>query len=79
MTDAEYRRWLRDDTVRRTVLLEIDTDPVRRLSVVPYTTLPTDATPNVRYDALIKGGVGYREQLSLDGGSTGSYASIELH
>lgn len=79
MTDAEYRRWLRDDTVRRTVLLEIDTDPVRRLSVVPYTTLPTEATPNVRYDALIKGGVGYREQLSLDGGSTGSYASIELH
>lgn len=79
MTDAEYRRWLRDDRVRRTVLLEIDTDPVRRLSVVPYTTLPTDATPNVRYDALIKGGVGYREKLSLDSGSTGSYASIELH
>lgn len=79
MTDAEYRRWLRNDAARRTVLLEIETDPVRRLSVVPYTTLPTDATPNVRYDALIKGGVGYREQLSLDGGSTGSYASIELH
>lgn len=79
ISDADYRRWLRDDRARRTVLLEIDTDPVRRLSVVPYTTLPTDPTPNVRYDALIKGGVGYREQLRLDGGSTGSYASIELH
>ena len=79
MTEIEYQRWLRNDQARRTVLLEIDTDPVRRLSVIPYTTLPDDATPNVKYDALIKGGVGYREQLSLDGGSTGSYASIELH
>lgn len=79
MTEAEYKRWLRNDAARRTVLLEIETDPVRRLSVIPYTTLPTDATPNVRYDALIKGGVGYRESLSLDRGSTGSYASIELH
>lgn len=79
MTDAEYRRWLRDDTVRRTVLLEIDTSPIRRLSVVPYTTLPDDATPNVRYDALVKGGVGYSESMSLDGGSQGSYASIQLH
>lgn len=79
MTEIEYQRWLRNDQARRTVLLEIDTDPVRRLSVVPYTTLPDDATPNIRYDALIKGGVGYRESLSLDSGSTGSYASIELH
>lgn len=79
MTEEQYQRWLRDDRARRTVLLEIDTSPVRRLSVVPYTTTPDDATPNVRYDALIKGGVGYRESLSLDGGSTGSYASIELH
>lgn len=79
MTEQEYKRWLRDDRARRTVLLEIDTNPVRRLSVVPYTTLPDDDTPNVRYDALIKGGVGYRETLSIDGLSRASYATIELH
>lgn len=79
INDTQYRAWLRDDTARRTVLLEIDTDPVRLLSVVAYTTLPDDDTPNVRYDALIKGGVGYRETLSIDGESRGSYATIELH
>lgn len=79
MTEAEYRRWLRNDQARRTVLLEIDTDPVRRLSVLPYTTLPDDATPNIRYDALIKGSVGYQEALSLDDYASASFASIQLH
>ncbi|NYT59424.1 hypothetical protein H0A65_10885 [Alcaligenaceae bacterium] len=79
MTDEQYRRWLRNDMARRTVLLEIDTDPVRRLSVVPYTTLPDDDTPNIRYDALIKGGVGYDETLSIDDNSRASYANIDLH
>lgn len=78
MTPTEYRRWLRSNA-RRTVLLEIDTSPARLLSVLPYTTLPSDATPNVRYDALIKGNVGYREVLSLDGTARASYAVIELH
>lgn len=79
MTEADYKRWLRDDSARRTVLLEIDTSPVRRLSVVPYTTLPDDATPNVRYDALIKGSIGYTETLSIDGVSRAGHSTIDLH
>lgn len=79
MTDQEYKKWLRSPKARRTALVEVDTTPPLRLSVLPYTTEPTDPLPNIRYDALIKGGVGYDETLPLDGTSRASYSSIELH
>lgn len=79
MTEQEYRKWLRSPNARRTALVEVDTTPPLRLSVLPYTTEPSDPLPNIRYDALIKGGVGYDETLPLDGTSRASYSSIELH
>lgn len=79
MTEQEYQKWLRSPKARRTALVEVDTVPPLRLSVLPYTTEATDPLPNVRYDALIKGGVGYDETLPMDGTSRASYSSIELH
>lgn len=80
MTDQEFARWLRADDARRCVLLEIDMSPTVRLAVVPYTTLPTDPQPHVRYDAVVRGGVGYDESLDTRSGrARASYASIELH
>lgn len=79
MTDAEFARWLRADGTRRCAIVEVDTDPPRFLSVVPYATLPTDPVPNMLHRAVIEGGVAFTESLSLDGNPSMSYGDIELN
>lgn len=48
------------------------------LSSVPYTSKPTDATPNILYTAAIIGGINFTEALSLTGTISLTYGDIEL-
>lgn len=78
MTDAEYQKWLVHGGYRA-ALIEVDTDMVRYLSTVPYTTLPSDTPANRAYLPCVARGFAFSERLSLDGNPSISGGDIELH
>lgn len=78
MTDQEFEVWLRSDQARRCALVEVDTDTPRLLAVLPYTTLPDDPMPNIRYTARVAGGVAFTESIPMSGQARPSYGDIEL-
>lgn len=78
MTEEDFQMWLKKGG-RFTTLVEVQTTPVRNLSTVAYTTLPTDTPPNQMYSPVIAGGVAFSESLPLDGTATLSAGDIEVH
>lgn len=56
MTDADFQNWLKRGG-RFVALVEVQTSPVRYLSTVAYTTLPTDTPANRVYSPVVAGGV----------------------
>lgn len=78
MTDADFQNWLKHGG-RFVALVEVQTSPVRYLSTVAYTTLPTDTPANRVYAPVVAGGVALSESLPLDGSATLSAGDIEIH
>ena len=78
MTDSEFQNWLKTGG-RFAALVEVQTSPVRYLSTVAYTTLPTDTPANRVYSPVVAGGVALSESLPLDGSATLSVGDIEIH
>lgn len=78
MTDADFQNWLKRGG-RFVALVEVQTSPVRYLSTVAYTTLPTDTPANRVYSPVVAGGVALSESLPLDGSATLSVGDIEIH
>lgn len=78
MTDNEFTLWLAAGG-RRLALVEIDTDTLRYLSNVAYTTLPTDTPANRVYRPVVASGFAFSESLSLSGTASVSVGAIDLH
>ena len=78
MTDLEFQAWLKKGG-RYVVLVEADTTPLRYLSTVAYTTLPSDTPANRVYSPVLAGGIALSETLPLDGTATLSAGDIEIH
>ena len=78
MTDLEFQEWLKKGG-RYVVLVEADTTPLRYLSAVAYTTLPSDTPANRVYSPVLAGGIALSETLPLDGTATLSAGDIEIH
>ena len=78
MNEASFYKWLSSQGVKRCSLIEVDTDSPKFLSTVPYTTLPTDTTPNLSYLPVIDGSFAFNEKLSIDGNPSIGVGDIEI-
>jgi hypothetical protein len=83
ITDQQYAEWLKEDTARRCLLIEVTpkiagVDTTLRLATRPYVTEPTDTPANTPYLDVVQGGVKLNEQMSINGNASMSYGDIEI-
>jgi hypothetical protein len=84
MTPAQYNAWLNDPTAIRNVLVEAvanvnGADTTFYLSVLPYTSSPTDAPASQPYRAvLVRDDIQTTEQLSLSGNATMTVGEVGI-
>lgn len=80
----DYAAWSKDPAAVRVVLIEVDyleggsVQKTRFLSTKAYTTSPTDSPANQYYEPIVKTGLKFTEQLSLEGDGGLSGGDIEI-
>lgn len=78
MNEVSFYEWLKSQGVKRCSLIEVDTVSPKFLSTVPYTTTPTDPSPNLPYLPVVDSSFAFSEKLSLDGNPSISVGDIEI-
>lgn len=82
-SSAQLIAWLKSNTARRCVLLEVDVqisgvEQTLYLSDKGYTTKASETPASTNYKAVISGGVSFTETLSISGETTFSAGVVEF-
>ena len=84
ISDAQFTDWLKSQSAKRCVLVEIVVgsagggNVTRYLSNKAFTTSPADTPANTSYQARITGGIPFSQKINLDGTVSLSFGDIEL-